>query len=88
MTGITSQAAEKVLTNPLIGYFAITSHDSNNETENSRALYVGVSGDVVAVMIDGTAITFKNMAAGVWHPMVFKRINSTSTTATDMVGGY
>ena len=53
----------------------------------ARGLYVGVTGDVVVVGVDDTAVTFKSMAVG-YHPIVCQRVNSTSTTATNIVALY
>jgi len=75
-------------TEPPAESFEITPHDSNDEAEICRCIYVGVSGDVSVVHPSGTTTLFKNIAAGLWHPMVFRRINSTNTTATDIIGGY
>ena len=52
-----------------------------------RALYVGVSGNVVIVTPDGKTATLLSVPIGIL-PVQFKRINSTSTTATDMVAIY
>jgi hypothetical protein len=51
-----------------------------------RALYVGVTGDVVAV-VGGIATTFKAVPVGVL-PIACSRVNSTSTTATNMLALY
>ncbi len=63
---------------------AVTPHDTNN-IDPTRGLYVGVSGDVKVVMLDGTTITFTNMAAGVIHPLQVVRVFSTGTAATNIV---
>lgn len=68
-------------------YFAITPHNSTDFTQGYvRGIYVGVTGDVVAVGQNGTAITFKNVPQGSVLPIEAKRVNSTGTTATDLVG--
>ena len=76
------------LSSPGYEHFAITPHDSNNEATNFRGVYVGVGGDVVIVSQAGTAVTYKNAASGSVIPMRGKRVNSTSTTATNLVGMY
>ncbi len=63
---------------------SVTPHDTNN-IESTRGLYVGVSGDVKVVMLDGTTITFANLAAGVIHPLQVVRVFSTGTAATNIV---
>lgn len=52
-----------------------------------RRLYVGVSGDVSIVTLGGTAVTFKAVPVGVID-VGLVRVNSTATTATNMVGIY
>jgi hypothetical protein len=66
---------------------AVTTSDTVDFTQGRcSAIYVGVSGDVVAV-VGGTAITFKAAPVGIL-PVVATRINATSTTATNMVALY
>lgn len=68
-------------------FFAITPHDSTNFTNGYiRGIYVGVAGNVVAVRPDGTAVTFIGAVAGSVLPVQCVRVNSTSTTATNLVG--
>jgi len=63
---------------------AVTPHDTNNIAP-TRGLYVGVSGDVKVVMLDGTTVTFVGLAAGIVHPLTVVRVFSTDTTATNIV---
>tara|TARA_R110002126_G_scaffold26132_4_gene88703 strand:- start:707 stop:970 length:264 start_codon:yes stop_codon:yes gene_type:complete len=67
---------------------AITKSDTTNITGVARALYVGVGGIVVAVMQNGDAVNFTGVASGSIIPIRFVRINSTTTTATNMVALY
>lgn len=48
-------------------------------------LYVGVTGDVALVQENGVAVTFKAAPAGTVLNLRFRRINSTNTTATNLV---
>lgn len=57
-------------------------------THYSKGIYVGVTGNLVAVMADGTVVTFTSLAAGVIHPISAKRVNATSTTATGILAVY
>ena len=74
-------------------YTAVTPSDTVNFDVTSlgrqfletRALFVGVTGNVVAIRPDGTAITFTGVPAGSVLPIVCIRVNSTSTTATSIV---
>lgn len=66
---------------------AVTPSDATDFSQGkTRALYVGVAGDVVAI-VGGVAITFKAMPVGI-HNIGCTRVNSTSTTATNMVALY
>lgn len=68
-------------------YFAITPHDSNDFSQGPvRGIYVGGAGNMVAVTTGGTAVTFTGVLAGSIIPIRAKRVNSTNTTATSLVG--
>ncbi len=69
-------------------FFAITPHDSTNFAYTVRGIYVGVVGNVVVVNEAGTAVTFIGVPAGTILPVYAIRVNSTSTTATNLVGLY
>lgn len=75
-------------TDSALDCFAITPHASNDFTYMVRGIYVGVAGDVVVVTPSGAAVTFKGATAGSILPVKAKRVNATSTTATDLVGLY
>lgn len=62
----------------------VTAHDTNF-IEPTRGLYVGVSGNVKVTMLDGTEITFSNLAAGIIHPLQVVQVFSTGTTATGII---
>ena len=69
---------------------SVTPDDSANiqiptGLNGTRGLYVGVSGDVKVTLAGGTVATFKDLSAGVVHPLSVKRVWSTDTTATDIV---
>lgn len=49
----------------------------------SRGLWVGVSGDISVVMAGGGTVVLKGVQGLV--PIRVDRVNSTSTTATDIV---
>lgn len=52
------------------------------------ALYVGVTGDVAVVQKNGTAVIFTAVPAGKTLPVECRRVNATSTTATNLVALY
>jgi len=71
------------MTQSAVGVSAVTPSDTVNIARPTRALWVGVSGDIAIVMPDGTTATIKNASGLV--PVQCVRVNSTSTTATDIV---
>ena len=71
---------------PGMDMFAVTPHDSNDFALSARGLYVGVGGTVVVVTLANVAITFVNVASGQILPVACRRVNSTSTTATNIIG--
>jgi hypothetical protein len=73
---------------PAEKYNAITPHDTNDLTVPTRAIYVGVSGDVKVDSIDGNAVTYTGLMAGIIHAIACTRVYSTGTTATNIVGIY
>ena len=67
----------------------VTPNDTTTLVWMSRALYVGVGGDVSVQMAGtGTAIVFKNVQTGAVLPIRIQRVNSTAMTATNMVSIY
>lgn len=75
---------EALDTSPADGAAAVTPSDSVNFTLPARGLYIGVSGDITAV-VNGVAVLFKNCQAGSILPVVCTRVNATGTTATNLV---
>lgn len=72
-------------TEPAANAAAITPHNTNDLAETTRAIYVGVSGDVTMDLFGtGTNITFKSVPVGIL-PVQVTRVYATSTTATDMI---
>jgi hypothetical protein len=73
---------------------AHTPHDSNDIlTTNStaqvtKAIYLGVGGDVAVVTEKGQTVTLVSMVGGVWHPMRVTKVLATATTATSVVAGF
>lgn len=64
---------------------SITPDDNNDLTFLPRGVYVGTSGNLAVHDIEGEAVTFTNLAAGVIHPIAPKRILSTGTTASGII---
>ena len=73
-----------VLSAPIEDAVAVTPHDSTNLSNTTRALWVGVLGDISVEMSgSGSAIVFKGVQGLI--PLRVTRVNSTATTATDIV---
>ena len=64
---------------------AVTPHDVNELTHVSRGLYCGSSGNIVAVTVKGTTLTFLGLAVGTILPGRFKIVKATGTTVTGIV---
>lgn len=70
-------------------YAAITPSDSTNYADGEAdAIYVGGAGNAVVVRPDGTTVTFSGLLAGNIYSIKSDRVNSTGTTATNMVALY
>lgn len=70
---------------PAIDGAAVTASDSVDFANVARGIYVGVAGDVVLVTPTGSILTFKNAAQGSVLAILTMRVNSTGTTATNLV---
>jgi hypothetical protein len=64
----------------------VTAHASNN-FEATRALVVGVAGDVAVVFADGGSAVTVPLTAGI-HPISITAIRVTGTTASGFVALY
>lgn len=73
-------------TAPGLDAFAITPSNSINFNIMTRAIYVGVGGDITLVTSRGNAVLFTAVPQGTVLPVVALRVNSTGTTASALVG--
>ena len=64
---------------------AVTPSDTVNIEGSPVVLYVGVTGNISVLTAGGDEVTFLNAQAGSVLPVRVKRVNSASTTATDMI---
>lgn len=71
-----------------VSWGAVTPSDTTNFSREVRAVYVGVGGDIAIVAADGAVVTLKNVVAGSLLPIRPVRVNSTNTTATNLVVFY
>lgn len=88
-----AQSERNQLDSPPSFQLDISPHNSTNIAYLVRAIYVGTGGTVVAVMLDPSqetptekACTYKNVPSGTYLMGRFLRVNSTGTTAQDMIG--
>lgn len=76
------------LNSPAVGGFAVTPADNTLFPLGPvRTIYVGTTGDLAVVMMDGSAFTLKNAAVG-YHPIRAAGVQNTGTTASNIVGLY
>lgn len=64
-----------------------TMYGPNGSVEYARWLYVGVTGNISYTKWDGTTQLLVGIASGVWHPIFSIQVNSSGTTATNIVWG-
>src|SRR5258708_38701583 len=64
-----------------------TPYGPNGQVEFMRWLYISSSGDVSYVKWDGTTQILVGLAEGVFHPIYSIMVNSSGTTATNIVVG-
>lgn len=76
-------------TSPAHHALALTPNDDTDLSNGAtRGIYVGVSGDIVAILCPGTtAVTFKSVPVGVL-PIEASRVKATGTTATNLLALY
>jgi hypothetical protein len=66
----------------------ITPSDTVNLSTPSRAIWVGGAGNIAVEMLDGGTQVFVGVVAGSLLPLQVTRVNSTDTTATNMVSVF
>jgi len=76
---------------------AITPDDNNNITiggstidglDNGVCIYVGTGGNIKVTMVGGQVVTFNNVPNGSFLPIQVKKVWSTGTGASDLLGLY
>lgn len=68
-------------------FVAVTTSDTVNLPALTRAIYVGVAGNITMINRDGTAVLLKSVPVGL-HRIATRRINATATAATDIVAFF
>lgn len=74
------------LDSPAYHAAAVTPHDSTDLSTDARALYVGTAGNLSVETSGGeSAVVFTAVPAGTVLPIRVSRVNSTATTASNIV---
>lgn len=73
---------------PVMDAVAVTASADPFAQGMCRALYLGTAGDVTITLRDGSSVTMKNLAAGVWHPVTATHVTALANSAADCLVGY
>ena len=68
--------------------FVVVPSDSSNLAHITRGLWVGFAGHVNVELTDNVTVVFRNIQAGTLLPLQVRKVLSTSTTASGIVGVY
>jgi hypothetical protein len=71
---------------PAYSAFAITPADNGELAVWTRAIYVGIGGDVSVLMGNGATVTFVGVQGGSMIPIRVQRVNASGTSAASIVG--
>lgn len=72
---------------PIDSAVEIVPNDTTELEYITRVIWVGTAGDLSCLMFDNLEVTFPNLQVG-WHPIRVRRVNSTGTTASGIIGGW
>lgn len=67
-------------------FFDVTPQDNTKLDVIPRALYIGSEGDLTVTDADGDTVTFVAVPAGTILPVMPVTVESTNTTASNIVG--
>lgn len=70
-----------------VGGAYIAPADADNIEPQPRALYIGTTGNLSVIMADGSDLIFNNVPVGIFS-IQCRRVKSTGTTASDIIGLY
>lgn len=73
------------MSDPVLSASTITPDDAADLPTATRAVYIGVAGNLHVTLISGDIVTFQNMNQG-WHPLRVARVWAAGTTASGVVG--
>ncbi|WP_117193048.1 spike base protein, RCAP_Rcc01079 family [Rhizobium terrae] len=74
------------LSGPASSGFAIAPSDSIDLPEATRALFVGIGGNLGVRMLSGETLTLSNVSSGSLLPLRTTRVFATGTTAASIAG--
>lgn len=74
------------LIDPADGAFVVVPSNTANLTDSARSLWVGGAGTLKVDMLNGNTVTFSGILAGTLLPIQVKRVYSTGTSATLILG--
>lgn len=84
-----AQSEQNQLDSPPKNHATVVPHDLTNFVHLARAVYVGVGGNVSVEMLgadgDPLSLVYKNVPSGSYLLGRIRRVNSTGTTASDMI---
>ena len=87
MADVTTKWSANNVTSPGYNYSAITPSNSVDEANGPfKAIYVGGPGDIALVGLDNVAVVIAAAVAGSIIPLIGRRVNATSTTASLLIG--
>lgn len=69
--------------------FAITPSDAVDLEKTTRGIWLGTAGNIKVIMADDTeadAVTFQNVQDGTFLPFRIRRVYSTGTNVTGIIG--
>ncbi len=76
-----------VLEEPIKKAFAITPDNNNDLPQTTRGIWVGGAGNLAVTLLeDSASVTLQAIPAGTLLPIRAKRVHSTGTSATLLVG--
>lgn len=74
------------LTGPASSGFAITPDDTQPLFETTRALFIGIGGNLAVEMASGAVVSFAPVSDGTLLPLRVVRVLATGTTAQAIIG--
>lgn len=73
---------------PSSSHFLITPNDNADLPKATRAVSFATAGSIKVTTVDGDTLIIPSgaLAAGLMHPVRWRRVHSTDTTASGIVG--